>query len=388
MHPRIRKIAAAGIVAAGIFFIFAVYSLTLSDKDAARRDFISYWAAGQLLAHGQNPYDLQAVRRLETAAGRDPDAPVLTMRIPPLALFLAIPLGWVSPKIGLILWLFALQITAALSIWLLWRLHGKPRSPFHLLGFIFPPVLVCNMAGQFGVFLLLGVVLFLWFHRTRPMAAGAALLFCATKPHLFLPFGMAVLIWLLSRRKFGIFAGFALATLASCALSSIFDPHLWPQYSYMIPHGGALNEVVPTLSAALRLALPSHPLWSQYVLELLGAAWGAWYFWRHRTAWNWMDHGLLLLLVGSACTPFGWFTDESLLLPAVLAGACAAEKAHRPIWPLAAIAGAALLEVILGAEIVSWAYVWTPLAWLAWYLLSTGRLGFLRSREAAISRPA
>lgn len=387
LHPRIRKLAAAGIVAAGIFFIFAVYSLTLSDENAASRDFISYWAAGQLLAHGQNPYGVDAVRNLELAAGRDPTVPVLLMRNPPLALFLSLPLGYMSPKAGLMVWLLALQCLVALSIWLLWRLNGKPRSPYHLLGFVFPPVLVCYMAGQFGVFLLLGVVLFLYFHRAHPLAAGAALLFCALKPHLFLPFGLAMLIWIVSRRRFAILAGFALAVVASCAIFWAFDPQAWPQYLTMIRHGGALNEAAPTLSAALRLALPSHPAWSQYVLELPAAAWAAWYFWRHRHAWDWMDHGLLLLLVGCVCTPYGFFTDESLLLPAILAGACAAEKAHRPIWPLAFIAGAALLEVVLGAEIVSWAFVWTPLAWLGWFLFATGRARF-RSRQPAIARPA
>jgi hypothetical protein len=383
LHPRTRKIAAAGIVTAGILFIFALYSFTLSDKDAASRDFISYWAAGQFLAHGQSPYGVEAVRNLERAAGRNSAVPVLLMRNPPLALFLVASLGHMSPKTGLIVWLLALESMVALSIWLLWRLNGEPRSPFHLLGFVFPPVLVCYMAGQFGVFLLLGVVLFLYFHRTRPMAAGAALLFCALKPHLFLPFGLVVLIWVFCRRRLAILAGFLLAVVASCALAWGIDPHAWPQYFYMIRHGGALNEAVPTVSAALRLALPSHPAWSQYVLELLAAVWAIWYFWRHRLAWDWMDHGLLLLLVGCVCTPYGWFTDESLLLPAVLVGACAAEKAHRPVWPLAVAAGAMLLEVALGAEITSWAFVWTPLAWLAWFLFSTGRLS-LRRRLLAI----
>ncbi len=375
--------AAAGIVATGIIFIFAVYSFTLSDKNAAGRDFISYWAAGRLVAQGQNPYGAEAARNLELAAGRDPAVPVLLMRNPPLALFLVASLGHLSPKAGLILWLLALQSMVALSIWLIWRLNGKPHSPFHLLGFVFPPVLVCYMAGQFGVFLLLGVVLFLYFHRTRPMAAGAALLFCALKPHLFLPFGLAVLIWIFSRRKFAVLAGFLLAVVASCALAWSLDSHAWQQYFYMIRHGGALNEAAPTVSAALRLALPSHPAWSQYALELLAAAWAAWYYWRHRLSWDWMDHGLLLFLVGCVCTPYGFFTDESLLLPAILAGACAAEKAHRPIWPLGVFAGAALLEVVLGAEITSWAFVWTPLAWLAWFLFSTGRMS-LRRRLPAI----
>jgi hypothetical protein len=37
------------------------------------------------------------------------------------------------------------------------------------------------------------------------------------------------------------------------------------------------------------------------------------------------------------------------------------------------IAGAALLELGLGATIVSPAYLWTTVAWFLWYLFATGR---------------
>jgi hypothetical protein len=369
----LRVLAAASIVAAGFCFVLGVYIVGLSDENAAERDFISYWAAGQQLMHGKNPYDLEAVRALELAAGRPPHEPLLTMRNPPVAFFLAAPLGLVSPKTGLILWLLVLLGGLSASIWILWLVHGRPDNRFHLFGYVFAPAIACLMAAQFGIFLLIGVVLFLHFHRSRPFLAGAALLLCALKPHLFLPFGIVLILWAVRRKTYLILAGFAAALFASCALSFALDPHAWSQYSYMMHAGGALDEAVPALSVSFRFLIDRHAVWLQFVPEAAACMWGVWYFWTRRDRWNWMDHGLLLLLVGAMCTPFGWFTDESMLLPAVLAGLYHAANSRRSLLPLGLITGTALIEVFANIQITSPYFMWTTPAWLAWYLYATGK---------------
>lgn len=55
----------------------------------------------------------------------------------------------------------------------------------------------------------------------------------------------------------------------------------------------------------------------------------------------------------------------------------------RPLWPLAVLAVAELLELELGASIVSPYYLWTTPAWLCWYLYATGKLP---RRTAAATR--
>jgi Glycosyltransferase family 87 len=378
LKKSVRVFLAAAIVSAGVCFVLALYTLGLNDKNAAGRDFISYWATGQLLVHGGNPYDFQAVRSLELAEGRDPAEPLLMMRNPPMAFFLALPLGLVSPKTGLILWLFVLLGGLSLSILLIWILNGRPDSRYHLLGYLFAPAIACFQAGQFGIFLLLGFVLFLYFHRTQPYLAGAALLLCSLKPHLFFPFCAALLLWSLTRANFRILAGFAAALLASCALSYALDKNAWTQYSFMMRAGGALNEVVPELSAYLRLLIHPQAVWLQFAPEACACLWAVWYFWTRRERWDWLDHGLLVLLVAAVCTPFGWLTDESLQLPAVLTGVYCALSARRslwPLWPLAVVAGAALIELFCKVQIITPYYLWTAPAWLCWYLFATGRFG-------------
>jgi hypothetical protein len=56
-----RIAAALSLVAVGVaIFIFIVH-----NNNAGQRDFISYWAAGQQLVHGRNPYDRAAITELE-----------------------------------------------------------------------------------------------------------------------------------------------------------------------------------------------------------------------------------------------------------------------------------------------------------------------------------
>ena len=373
LQSPLRKLAAAAIVVAGVCAVILIYSIGLSNKNAAGRDFISYWAAGQQLVHGNNPYDFQAVRNLELAAGRDPAEPLLMMRNPPVAFFVALPLGLVSPKTALILWLLLLMAGVSVAILLIWIMRGRPDSRLHLLGYAFAPVQACFQAGQFGVFLLLGVIFFLYFHRTRPFLAGAALLLCSLKPHLFFPFGVALVLWSVATNSWRILAGLATALAASCALSYALDPHAWAQYSFMMHAGGALDEAVPTLSVYLRILVDRPLVWLQFVPEAAACVWAAWYFWTRRARWSWLDHGLVLLLVGAMCTPFGWLTDESMLLPAVLAGVYCALAAHRSLWPIAVISAAALSEFFFGPKITTPWFLWTTPAWLLWYLYATGR---------------
>jgi hypothetical protein len=371
----LRKLAAGCIVAAGVAYVLTLFISGLSDQNAAERDFISYWAAGQLAVHGANPYDFRAVSGLELAAGRGAAEPVLMMRNPPIALPLAAPLGWVRPKTGLILWLILLLGCVALSLWLLWRLHGKPDTYFHLLGFIFAPVLACFMAGQFGIFLLTGVVLFLYFHRSRPWLAGAALLLCAFKPHLFLPLAIPLLLWIARgidrERRFRILAGFAVALAVSCGLTYTLDPHAWTQYLHMLRIGRAADEAVPALSVFFSRLISPNTTWLRFVPEAAAVIWAAWYAVTRRAQWDWGREGLLILLVSAVCTPYAWYTDEAMLLPAVLAGVYVAVESRHSLIPLAIFAGAALVETFANVQITTPYYLWTTPAWLGWYLYAT-----------------
>jgi hypothetical protein len=368
----LRAVAAACMVVAGCCLVTGLLYLGMNDKSAANRDFIEYWSAGQQLAHGANPYDDVAVSRLEYAAGLDGDQPKISFS-PPVALFLTLPLGFVGPRMGVTLWSLALLASITASNWIIWILNGRPELWLHLLGYIFAPVVACQMAGQLGTFLLLGVVLFLLLHESRPFLAGAVLVPCTLKPHLFLPLAVVLLFWVLDKRAYRILVGFAATLFATCTLTLCFDPQVWSQYSQMMGKTGVLHAYVPALSVVLRSLIDRNAVWLQFLPEGCACLWAISYYVKRRDRWKWNEQGLLLLLVSALCTPYAWICDEAVLLPAVMAGLYRAIDSEKSLVPLVAFAGVALVEVLTQVKMTSPYYLWTTPAWLAWYLYSTGK---------------
>ena len=363
----LRTIAAFCMLAMGA----CILCFAMRSNTAANTDFISYWAAGQQLAHHENPYDGAAISRLEDLAGAHYDPPLL-MRNPPYAFFLVLPLGFVSTKTGAIMWSIALLTALMSSIRLLWKIHGRSESRLHLVAYCFPPTFVCLLNGQTGIFVLLGVVLFLYFHATRPFFSGAALLLCALKPHLFVPFGVALLAWIVVRKAYRVLAGAATALIASCALSFCFDPAPWSHYLHRASAENIQNQFIPTVSLLFRIVVNVNAAWLQFLPALAGGLWALWYFGKRQNQWDWIDHGSLLLMISILVAPYAWFTDQCVLFPAVLAGLYRAADSRRLTLLFGIITGGAMLEVLFGVGVNSgFYYVWTAPAWLAWYLYVT-----------------
>lgn len=361
----LRLLAALAMLGAGI----AVMVFAMSGRDSANTDFVSYWAAGQQLVHHSNPYDPIAVERMERSVGCTRPRTVF-MRNPPLAFFLVAPLGLVSERTGAILW--ALSSIAALmaSIRLLWMLYGRRNDGTNLLGYLFTPVLACILGGQTSTFLLLGVVLFLYCHQTRPFLAGSALLLCSLKPHLFLPFGVVLLAWIATRRAYRLLMGSAAALCASILLGMTLDPAGWSHYSSMLRSESIQNEFIPTISFFLRCAIDPQAVWLQLVLAVIGSAWALWYFWSNRVVWEWTDHGSRLLLVSVLVAPYAWFSDEAVVLPAILGAIYRARPGSKALIIFAIMDSITLGQFFSGVAGNTGWYAWTAPAWLLWYVFA------------------
>lgn len=88
---------------------------TVLCRNAANRDFISYWSSAKLLRAHASPYAGQVVLAIENAAGGGYREPFL-LRNPPWALFLAAPLGYCNAPVAAFLWLVALIGLALLPV--------------------------------------------------------------------------------------------------------------------------------------------------------------------------------------------------------------------------------------------------------------------------------
>jgi Glycosyltransferase family 87 len=290
-----------------------------------------------------------------------------------------------------VLWMAASVAALMASVRLTWKMIGKTqqsRSLCVVVGYTFAPVLGCLLAAQIGLLLLVGIVLFLLWEEKRPFLAGAALLLPFAKPHLLVFFWLAFLIWVLARKKFAVAGGFAVALAAATGIALIFD-HAAFQHYFRFLHSAAIeNEFIPTVSGVLRLLLFRPYFRLQFVPMGLGLIWSVWYCVKHRTNWDWRDHGLAVMVVSILTTPYGWLTDEVVLMPAMVFAALAIFGGQKRIRLTTRIALAVfgllnwilLMLLALHIPLQLGIYFWSSLLWFAWYVYGRFEMG-ARSRN-------
>jgi hypothetical protein len=365
-------VVGACAVAFGITMQLFFISLVKSDT-VGTRDFSVYWATGLQLAHHANPYDSRDLLRTELALGFPPAMGVKFMRNPPWTLPITLPLGMLSVKAASMTWSFLLLACLGVSVKLLWAMHGRPQNHRDWLGYAFAPALICLILGQTSIFALFGLVLFLYLHRTWPFVAGCSLWFCTMKPHLFLPFGLVLLLWAVVSKRYRVLIGAACAIGLSMAITALIDPAAWSQYSAMVRTSGMEVDYIPCLSFLLRKWISPGALWIQYIPAALGCAWALGYFWPRRRRWDWNTNGSPLMLVSVLVAPYGWLFDQVLVIPALLQGAYGT-RSRDSLLGLAL--ASALIEGALFANgrSPSAVYLWTLWSapfWLLWFLFAT-----------------
>jgi hypothetical protein len=343
----------------------------LTDSFAGQRDFVTYWSSGHQLVHRANPYDGAAILQMELSTGYTAGLPPLIMRNAPPSLLIVLPLGFLGVRAASLLWTLLMIVSLWLSVRMIAAMHNQAGNRLNILGFTFAPALSCLISGQMALFVLLGLVLFLRLHRTRPFLAGASLWLCALKPQVFLAFGVVLLAWIIVNRYYRILLGAAAAFAFSTAVAMVLDRGVWMHYAQMMRAAELETKLIPCMSTMLRLAINPGAVWIQGVPAALGCVWALVYYLQRRHSWDWIEHGSLLMLVSVAVAPYSWFMDQAALLPAVL-HALYRNRSRNLVALLALLSagietanfrGVPLRNAIL--------YPWTALVWLAWYLLAT-----------------
>jgi Glycosyltransferase family 87 len=364
------------VLVCGLCFGFTAYVFVLSllpGPVQGSRDFVAFWATGQLLAHHANPYDATALLQLERAAGFPAHYDVMYMLNPPWNLPLVYPLGFLNVRAASILWSLLQTVCFTGSVYMLWVMQGRPRGTRQLLGYSFAPALICLIMGQLTLFALFGLVLFLWLYRTSPFLAGMSLWFCLLKPHLLLPFGIVMLVWIFVSRNFRIFLGAIFSVVATGAIALYLDPQAWSQYLVAFRHPGGQYTFVPCVSVLLRIWISRNTSGLEYIPAIMGVVWGLVFFWPRRTRWDWRKEGSLLIVVSVLVAPYAWLYDQALVLPALMHGVYATRSRNLLVvlMLLTAVVEFGLIAILWKpAALYTWT-LWSAPAWVAWYLLAT-----------------
>ena len=380
------KYAVATVCGLGFGIAVQVFLFSLvQGSTVGQRDFTVYWVTGQQLAHHANPYDGAALLRLEQAKGLACPRGAMFMRNPPWMLPLVFPLGFMGLWVGSLLWSLTLLACLVVSVHLLWVVQGRPDNRRHFLGYSFAPALICLISGQSSLFALLGLALFLRLYRTWPFLAGVALWLCALKPHLFVPFGVVLLVSAFATKNYRILAGIVCALAISCTIVLCIDPMAFSQYVTMVRTSQIERDFIPCLSYLLRYALLPQAIWIQYVPTVLACCWALYYYRLHQTTWDWRKHGSLLMLVSIMAAPYSWLYDQAVAIPALMQGIYLTRSRNVLI---ALALGSALVEVALvstrwkASAVYGWT-LWTTPVWLIWYVFAT-RVSEFKIRTAAV----
>jgi hypothetical protein len=388
---RALKLTIALVVTALLAYFLVVRSPQIR-QNVALRDSVAYWAAGRLLVSDQNPYDHDAVLRLERQQGYRDERPLI-LRTPPWSLFLVAPIGLLEP-----IWAWATWIGLSLAcliggIRICARLYGDgtPQNLFTLISYTFAPVPACLVSGQMGLILMFGIILFLWFERDHPALAGAALVMPFAKPHLLGLFWLVLALWVMQRRKRALALGFLVMLLAANGFAVMMDPSVFQQYLDMLRTASIGHEFIPALSGVLRLLFFRRMFLMQFVPMTLGLIWCLRFFLRNSACWNWREHGPPLLVVSVLTTPYEWLSDETVLLPAVLQAAAFvyASRNDLKIRTKLALIIFALLDLLLLLILKSkipfstGIYFWSSLVWFFWYFQAR-KLGMASKAVAAM----
>jgi hypothetical protein len=291
------------------------------------RDFAAYWASAQLLLAAQNPYSPADLFNIQKNLGLRDGSP-LVMWNPPWTFAVTLPFGPLDFATGQFLWLLLHVFLLLASARLLWSIYGEPAGRYRLAWFLtltFVPSVFVLVIGQIAPLVLAGFAGFLYFERRgMKFTAGALLALTLVKPHFVYLFWIVFVLWLLQRRQWSLLAGSAVAGLAAAALPLYFNPSVYHQYVELFRPADLqlpLDLPAPTLRNAANLLLQLDLGVWQMLPSLLAAVWILFYWWRHRTDWQWSERLPLVLLVSLATSAYTWTFDQVVFLPALIQGA-------------------------------------------------------------------
>ena len=151
------------------------------------------------------------------------------------------------------------------------------------------------------------------------------------------------------------------------------------------------GEFIPMVSGVPRLIFFRPYFRAQFVPMLLGLIWSIWFCLKNMSKWSWRDHGLTVMVVSILTIPYGWLTDEVVLLPAILFAAMCifGENKKMPATTRIVLAVFAFLNwmmlLLIASKIPlqSGIYFWSSLLWFAWYFYGRHRLAVNLKAELA-----
>jgi hypothetical protein len=194
----------------------------------------------------------------------------------------------------------------------------------------------------------------------------------AFKPQLFYLFWPAVLLWVISNRRWRVFLGFMTGILTALFISIFANPAAISQYITAFLTNPPADWATPTIGSYLRLIFGIDKFWLQFIPITLGLAWFGYVWLKQNKTWTWTQIMPSLAFASIITSPYAWTYDQVILVPAVLwAFVLFNRLASRNlvIWLWIGFLGITVLNLGLHRFYDELWFGWHALAILAWYCL-------------------
>ena len=357
-----------------LFIILIIFCLTLTLKwiygelphTQAGKDFAAYWASARLLIHGQNPYLSDQIFALQTLVGWTDKMP-LVMYNPPWVLTFILPFSIENYLLGKFLWLLLLISCILISLNWLWQFYGGTKANRHwnlLILCSYTPVYFVLIKVQIVPLILLGIVGFLHFERQKKwFLAGAFVCLLGIKPQDSYLFIIALIVWIIYKRRWGVILGAGLVTSLITAIPLLYNPDIFSQYyREVLAHSFQYYWDTPTLGNLLRSVLGNDKHYLQYCPTIVGIAW-LFYHWYHNCLkWVWAEQAPLLLFMSLMTTFYVWINDYLLLLVAIIQASI--WLIHDPLRPYSKL----MILIYLIINLMAWVTAFSVHSekWILW----------------------
>jgi hypothetical protein len=331
----------------------------------ALSDFFVYWSAGHLFLTGGNPYSVAQTYAVEQMQGWTSNKH-LVMICPPWTLPVTGFMAQFPLQASKMLWYaicLALDCFSALALWNYFGGEKRKSWIAIVLCLTFVPMGFAEWMGQITPLILASLTMFLLLERSKQyFLAGISLLGFGLKPQLLYLVSLAILLWIVKKRLWTMLAGAAL----SYGGFTIFA-YIWNHNSldYLRAYGPAVDTHCG-LGGALRSMFGEQHLWLQILPCFIGLVWFIDYWAKNQARWDWRIHIPLLVVISICSSPYFWFHDFILILPALIM--LALRGSFRSIYTVVAysvvqvtVFAAALPDIWMCAASI----LWIPFYWVA-----------------------
>jgi hypothetical protein len=198
-------------------------------------DFVCYWAAGKIVASGQDLYDFELQAHVQRAYGWDKTTTGLGIYdslpyyYPPwmgFACVALVPMGFQAAKL---FWFFLnIELVLLSGCWLRDCIRGLPATIPVATVFFFAFTVACILLAQTAIIILF-LILAVWklLERRWDRWAGAVLVLLTHKPQLSLAIIGGILLWSLRQRRWGVLQGLVVSSVLLSVAACLIMP-TWP----------------------------------------------------------------------------------------------------------------------------------------------------------------